>query len=138
MRSYQADYAGWAEDTAKAIADGRWSDIDRAALIDEVESLGKQERHRIISRLTVLLSHLLKSQYQPMRHSRSWDATVLEQRSRLRDLVEDSPSLRPVLPELVDKAYGYARLRAMRETGLMLNTFPEQLPFTSAEIWGEE
>ena len=138
MRSYQADYAGWAEDTAKAIADGRWSDIDRAALIDEVESLGKQERQRVISRLTVLLTHLLKRQFQPAKHCRSWEATILEQRSRLRDLIDDSPSLQPVLPQLLDKAYSYARLRAVRETGLALNTFPEQLPFSASEIWGED
>ena len=38
MRSYETDYAGWAEDTARAIQEGRWGEIDRAALADEVGS----------------------------------------------------------------------------------------------------
>ena len=35
MRTYEVDFAGWAQDTARAICDGRWLEIDRAALADE-------------------------------------------------------------------------------------------------------
>lgn len=138
MRGYEADYVGWAEDTARAICDGRWSDIDRAALADEVDSLGKQERQRVVSHLTALFIHLLKLRYQPMKASRSWETTVFNQREDALDLLEESPSLRPALAELTAKAYQRARRRAMRETGLPLNTFPEENPFTEVEIWGDE
>ncbi len=44
---YKEDYAAWVEDTARAIEDGRFHDIDRAALADEVRDLGKSERREI-------------------------------------------------------------------------------------------
>jgi hypothetical protein len=39
-RSYANDYAGWIED-------GRFHEIDRAALPDEVRDLGKSERREL-------------------------------------------------------------------------------------------
>ena len=110
MRSYEIDFAGWAQDTALAICDGRWSEIDRAALADEVESLAKRERLAIRSRFEILFVHLLKRRLQPERASRSWDATILQQRFRLKERLEESPSLAtvPELTESMRKAYAYA------------------------------
>jgi hypothetical protein len=39
MRSYETDYAGWAEDQSAAIRVRRWSDLDEVALADEVGNL---------------------------------------------------------------------------------------------------
>ena len=69
MRTYEQDYAGWVEDTARAIEDGRFNEIDRTALADEVRDLGKNERDRLVSALCVLVMHLLKTRYQPDRKS---------------------------------------------------------------------
>ena len=41
LRAYAEDYAGWAEDTAKAMEDGRFEEIDRRALADEVRDLAR-------------------------------------------------------------------------------------------------
>ncbi len=138
MRAYQTDYAGWAEDTARAICEGRWSDIDRAALADEVDSLGQQERQRIVSRLKKLIIHLLKQRYQPMKASRSWELAILEQRRRALDLFDENPSLQPLLADLVNKASREARYRAIKQTGLDPSMFPEQNPFPDTEIWGDK
>ena len=74
LRVYTEDYAGWVEDTARAIEEGRFEDIDRAALADEVRDLGKTERREITSAFCILLTHLLKVKYQPAKRSRNWDA----------------------------------------------------------------
>ena len=137
MRSYETDFAGWAEDTARAICDGRWSEIDRVALADEVASLGKQERQRLRGGLAILLQHLLKLRYQPTKASRSWQITVELQRREAVRLLEESPSLRPVLDELTASAYKIGCLRAAQETGLAPEAFPEKNPFTDEEIWGD-
>jgi hypothetical protein len=71
LRAYTEDYAGWVEDTARAIEDGRFDDIDRAALAGEVRDLGKSEGARIESALRILLLHLLKTKYQPEKRTRS-------------------------------------------------------------------
>ncbi len=138
MRSYETDYAGWAEDTAHAIEEGRWSEIDRVALADEVGDLARQERRAIRSRLEILFLHLLKKQFQPVKASRSWDTTILNQRLRLRELLAENPSLATTVEfeDAVSKAYKHARLRASSETGLALEAFPLEMPFDPSEIWG--
>lgn len=138
MRGYKSDYAGWAEDTAQAILDGRWSEIDQTALADEVADLARKERRAIRSRFEVLLLHLLKQRSQPAKASRSWEITIQQQRLRLQDLLEENPSLATAseLRDAISRAYPLARLSAARETGLALETFPEEMPFTDSEIWG--
>nr|VFK42784.1 MAG: protein of unknown function DUF29 [Candidatus Kentron sp. TC] len=42
--------------------------------------MGKRERRELVSRLEVLLAHLLKWKYQPAFRERSWEFTIEEQR----------------------------------------------------------
>lgn len=134
MRAYEQDYAGWVEDTARAIEEGRFNEIDRVALADEVRDLGKSERRELESALRVLLLHLLKQRYQPEKRTRSWEASIRVQRKHLSKFLRESPSLRPELSELVADAYDSARIEAEQETGLDLDTFPEICEWTVAEV----
>lgn len=136
MRAYEEDFAGWTEDTARAISEGRWQDIDCAALIDEVESLGKRDRREVASRLEILLLHLLKNEYQPERRSRSWQSSTLTQRAKLQTLLGESPSLATPaeMEEAIRKAYAFARRKAAAETGIELGTFPEMCQWTLDQI----
>ncbi len=138
MRTYQQDYAGWAEDTAKAIEEGRWDEIDRDALAEEVESLASRDRREIKSRLQVLLMHLLKMKYPPAKESRGWKTTVLLQREEIHSILADSPSLQPHLAEFVTRAYQVARSMAINETGLPPETFPASCEWSFAQIVGDE
>lgn len=45
----------------KAIEEGRFNEIDRSALADEVKGLGVTERDRIESALRVLVMHLFEN-----------------------------------------------------------------------------
>nr|MDF0364926.1 DUF29 domain-containing protein [Nodosilinea sp. TSF1-S3] len=68
------------------------------ALIEAIESLGRQERQDLRSRLGVLLGHLIKWHYQPEARSKSWRATIREQ-GRSRDTPGACPAT-AVLPVL--------------------------------------
>jgi hypothetical protein len=133
-RSYANDYAGWIEETARAIEDGRFEEIDRAALADEVRDLGKTERRELKSALKILIMHMLKSRYQPEKITRSWELTMRSQRNDIAEYLEESPSLRRELPELITASYRNARLTAADETGLELDVFPESCEWTVAEV----
>jgi len=134
-RSYADDYVGWIDDTARAIEDGRFSEIDRTALADEVRDLGKSERRELESALEVLLMHMLKSRYQPDKQTRSWELTMKVQRKHIAKCLRRSPSLRPELPELIlADAYDIARLKAADETGLELEVFPESCQWTVEDV----
>jgi hypothetical protein len=136
MTGYDVDFIKWTEETAQAISEGRWNEIDRVALADEVESLGKRDRREAISRLEVLLQHLLNSEYQMERTTASWTETIDEQRRQLALLFEDSPSLRAQADALIAKAYPGARKKASMETGIPEVQFPLSCKWSTAEVLG--
>jgi hypothetical protein len=125
---YEDDVYGWALAQAAAVRDGRWADIDVDNLSEEIDDMAGSVKRELRNRLDVLLVHILKKMYQPECDSRSWSLTIAEQSRRIGELLEESPSLRPLLPALAIKAYGDARYGAARETGLDLETFPETIP----------
>lgn len=131
---YDADYYQWTQDTARRLRSGEFNKIELAALIDEVEDLGKRERAALENRLIVLICHLLEWDYQPQKRTRSWQATIKLQRIRLERLLRQSPSLRPVVAETLAGAYSEAVLLAVRETGMEEAAFPRACPYTVAEI----
>jgi hypothetical protein len=98
---YGTDFVAWTEQTAQKIRSRQFEQVDWEAIAEEIESLGRSERRELKSRLEVLLQHLLKWQYQSNRRSGSWRNTIDEQRNRLTDLLQDSPSLRSYLAEVL-------------------------------------
>src|ERR1700685_2285953 len=79
------------------------ADIEHIA--EEIESMGRTEKRELISRLTVLLLHLLKWRYQPDKRGARWEARFRVQRNRLADHLDDNPSLKPLLPQALTSAY---------------------------------
>ncbi len=54
------DFYLWIETTAKQLKEGRFSEVDLENIIEEIESIGRSEKHALESNLVVLLMHLLK------------------------------------------------------------------------------
>jgi hypothetical protein len=134
---YERDLYAWAMRNAALLRAGRWGEIDRMNIAEELESMGRSERRALGSRLAVLLMHLLKWRYQPERRGRSWRATIQEQQRQVARLLGDNPSLRPELPTLMADAYIDAVLMAIAETGLDEATFPATCSFELEQIMGE-
>ncbi|MEW5858093.1 MAG: DUF29 domain-containing protein [Cyanobacteriota bacterium] len=130
---YEQDFYLWIQTTAQQLKEGRFKEIDIISLIEEIESMGRSEKRELKNRLIVLLMHLLKWQYQPEKRSGSWRSTITEQRICIEGLLEDSPSLQPLISEVFDDCYQKARLKASDETGIKLNFFPKESPFTPEE-----
>lgn len=134
--TYDEDFYAWTQSTSQALAQGRIDGIDLCRVAEEIADLGKSERSSLTSHLRRIILHLLKIRYQPEKHTRSWDLSIVESRIRMTQRLRESPSLRASLHELSADAYESARVRAARETGLPLETFPEECPFTLDEIAG--
>ena len=130
---YDRDFYLWIQATAQQLKEGKFNEIDIPNLIEEIESMGRSEKRELKSRLIVLLMQLLKWQYQPEKRSESWRSTISEQRICIEGLLEDSPSLQPLISEVFDDCYQKARLKASEETGIKLNFFPKESPFTLEE-----
>jgi hypothetical protein len=131
---YDTDFYAWTQEQAKLLRHQQWSQLDLLNLIEEIESLGKQQRAELRNRLKVLIGHLLKWEYQAERRSRSWLMTIRIQRRDTQELLEENPSLKPYLQEALQKIYESGRDLAVGETNLPLKTFPENCPYTLEEI----
>ena len=131
---YERDFYAWTQTTAALIRAEKWYDLDREALAEEVESLGKNQHRELGSRLDILVMHLLKWRSQPSERSGSWRSTIRTQRRELRRLLQQNPSLHPLRASVIADGYADARLEASDETGLPLATFPETCPWTAAQV----
>lgn len=131
---YDADVSAWAFEQADHLRAGRWSRLDAAHLADEIEALARSERHALTSALQVILLDLLKWDHQPARRTRSWATSIRTQRLAVLDGLEDNPSLRPQVGDLVARAYRRARIEAASETHLPEAIFPSACPYAVEEI----
>jgi len=126
---YEKDETAWLELTARLVAQGRFGEIDQAALAEYLTDMAKRDKREVASRLTVLIGHLLKWQQQPEHRSRSWRATIISQRQELRGLLE-SATLREYAGEILAKCYGNAVQHAAAETEVPLEKFPAECPYS--------
>ncbi len=135
---YDTDFYLWIENTVIQLKGKQFNELDLANLIEEIEDMGKQAKQSLKSNLRVLLMHLLKYKYQPEKRTRSWLLTISEHGQRIIDSLEDSPSLKNYYQEVFSKCYQNARKNASIETGLKLNIFPENSPFSLEETLNPE
>jgi hypothetical protein len=133
---YEHDLVLWYERQVQLLRERRFDQLDLENLIEELEGTVKNHRRELVSRLQVVLMHLLKCQFQHQHILGSWLGTLVEQRSEIESLLEDSPSLGPTLMQVAEKAYPGAVRRAAAETGLPPATFPAENPYSREQLQG--
>ena len=126
---YDTDFYAWANQQAALLRAGRFGEADIPNIVD-----GRAEKRALVSRITILLLHLLKWQFQPERRGRSWELTLAGLRLDLREHLSDDPSLKSQLAAAMASAFRRARIEAAQETGLDLDMFPEACPWSYDEV----
>ncbi|HMQ57151.1 MAG TPA: DUF29 domain-containing protein [Rhizobiaceae bacterium] len=137
MTLYERDFHAWANEQAAALRARRFDQIDIDNVVEELETLGRSERHAIENRLEVLLAHLLKWAYQGHKRYGSWRGTIIEQRKRIAKLLRENPSLKHVPQESLTEVHELARIVAANDSGLDAEAFPADCPFTIDQILDE-
>jgi hypothetical protein len=127
---YDEDFALWTAEAARLLREGRFAEIDVEHVAQEIEDMGKRDYREVLSRLVLILQHLLKWQFQPDKRTGSWKTTLINQRREIELVFEQSPSLRRAAVQLVPRAYRQAIQDAAGETGLSEDTFPGECPYT--------
>ncbi|MBK5965650.1 hypothetical protein CCR95_16545 [Thiocystis minor] len=131
---YESDYYLWLIENANLLRTGRVSEADLDRIAEELEDMGRSERRALASHISVLVSHLLKWQFQSSHCSSSWRGSIQNARSSIQDLLEESPSLRNQLAPLVVSKYPNARFNAANETNLPESTFPDDCPYRLEDL----
>ncbi|NET62753.1 MAG: DUF29 domain-containing protein [Symploca sp. SIO2E6] len=135
---YNTDFYGWLQRQVSLLRKQQWEQLDIINLIEEIETLGRQERRELVNRLGILLGHLLKWQYQPELRGTSWQATIREQRRKITRLLNQSPSLKPYLEEALQEGYEDGLDLAVRETGIAYEVFPGNCAYTIEQLFDPE
>lgn len=137
---YENDYYAWINKQLELLRSGQCHAVDIQNLVEEVEDMGKKVKRELETRLSVLLMHLLKWQYQPDRRGVSWEITIKGQRRDLEKLLSKNPSLKHILDETIASAYADAAYYAHIETGYPEEDFPPDClwtfeQFMDADFW---
>jgi hypothetical protein len=134
---YDLDFYAWANEQAALLRAGDLSRADAENIAEELERLGRTEKREFVSRLTTLLSLLLKARSQPGRQSPSWKEAIASARAQLLEHLDDNPSLKAKLPEAIASAFRNARRTALEEAGLDDGVFPGACPWSFDRMMDE-
>ena len=135
---YDEDFYGWTLANASLLKQGKFSEADMENIIEEIESMGRSEKSQLTNRLSILIAHLLKWQFQAELQGRSWKYTIKEQRRRAKKLLKENPSLKRKLEEVFGDAYEFAVDQIGRETPIDLTLMPKECPYSLEECLEED
>ena len=127
------DETAWLEAMADLIRLRDLAALDLENLAEYLADMARRDRREVKSRLVVLLTHLLKWEFQPEKRSRSWRTTILSQRQELADLASRGV-LRTHAETVLPAAYENAVELAAAETGVPAATFPKDCSLTLEQL----
>ena len=125
---YEKDILLWVEDTVSKLKKHDFENLDIKNLIEEVEALGISQKKELISRLMILLEHLLKRLYvDSLDDYNGWERTIRNQRAEIDLLISQVPSLQSRWEISFNDAWKRALLKVKKEYQKV--SFPEECPF---------
>ena len=132
---YDRDYAEWAAETAKLLREGRLQEVDLDHVAEEIEDMGKSQRHQLRSRVTQVLEHPLKLKLTSgavrENNERGWRGSIRRQQAEIAQLLQDSPSLQGKLTdEMLPRCYSDA-------AGIVAAEFDVQPPTICPFGWAD-
>lgn len=142
---YDQDLVLWSEQQARALraaAEAGWNaPIDWENVAEEIESLDRFERHALASHIAIIIEHLLRLQASPAQEPvRGWRDTIRRVRREIERLLEESPSLRREVANIIVDETAPARslvLAKFQDHGEQPLTDIDVLAYTEAQVLGD-
>lgn len=103
---YEQDTVAWAENQAAALRAaaraGSNQALDWENLAEEIEDLAKNLRIGLKSQISRIIQHHVKLTHSPAGDPRrGWRRTIRQARLEIERILEESPSLRPQIPDVI-------------------------------------
>jgi hypothetical protein len=136
--NHEKDVYGWAVHTAQLLREKKMNEVDFDSVIEEIEGMARSDEYELSNRLSLVISHLLKWQFQPNMRGHSWKYTIEEQREQAKIHFRKNPSLKSKMNEILSDAHRVALSKAAKETALDKKTFPAECPYTFEQIMNNE
>ncbi|MBK1990334.1 DUF29 domain-containing protein [Sphaerospermopsis aphanizomenoides BCCUSP55] len=129
---YEHDYPQWLETTLQQLQVRDIENLDWEHLIEEIATLGNEQKHKLESYLLQLLKHLLLYQHWSIPDCQNhWEVEIDNFRVEIRKLTK-SKNLYNYLLTVLDEVYNDAARQAKKKSGL--SCFPQTCPYTIDQI----
>lgn len=96
--------------------------------------MGADQRRELSSRLETLMVHLLQCRQQPAKKTAHRLKAITRERSELRRLLQQSPSLKRLVDDYAREVYPHAVKLAALDTGIPAKQFPPENPFSDDQL----
>jgi Domain of unknown function DUF29 len=114
---YDRDLVAWAAQQAALIRERRFEDLDVENLAQEVEDLAKSQRRELNSRICNILEHMIKLEVLPATDPRAdWHDTIRREHQDIEALLDDNPSLRREVDDIISRQLPIAKRRVIRSS----------------------
>ncbi len=126
---YEIDDSAWLEETLKLLKARRFEALDLENLIEELEDLGNEKRHRVESRLEQVVRHFLLLQYWQSQRDYTkahWESEIVSFQNQLSTYL--TTNLHNYLEENLSTIYQKALRYVRRKTQDSVD-FPQKCPY---------
>ncbi|WP_448215427.1 DUF29 domain-containing protein [Endozoicomonas sp. 2B-B] len=152
---YNTDYHQWLSQQVTLLKTQNFNQLDLENLIEDLELSLKQDLRELENRLTTLVSHLLKFDYQTSllkdstavdRVLKGWMEMIDRSRNRINKLIGKNPCLKAQVERVLKEAYTDAKKEAIKAMNLYVNanqkldnnSFPDECPWSYKQIMTED
>lgn len=126
---YEDDVFAWALEQAELLRLGRFTELDIANVIEEIEGLGREMELQLRFHYRDLIAALLEWQYARPAETVPLEKSILDARFGIEVEESGSRSLRQSAKRTIAEIYPEAVRLAMVATGLPRASFPTECPF---------
>lgn len=103
---YEADFYAWTQAQAELLKRRRFDRLDLENIVEEIDSLGREQIHSVEKHIIRAGEHLVKLAISAdVDPRKGWKETVSEQRRRLARRLKMNPSLHRRAPDLLVEAW---------------------------------
>jgi len=138
---YDTEFQFWIDKTVEQLKAQDFTSLDLVNLIDEVESIGREQKRKLWTYLRAICEYLITHQYARPGHDRFYpelEANILNFQFEAESILDDSPSLVEYLQERFDQTYREARELAIIQSSLTADKIPETPWFTLSQGLDED
>ncbi|MFM2063080.1 MAG: hypothetical protein RLZZ507_2750 [Cyanobacteriota bacterium] len=135
QKLYEIDDYLWLEETIKLLKTKNLENLDIDNLIEELESLGRNDVNKVRSLLKQIIIHILLLEYwqeEYERNYRHWQGEIIAFRDDLNNSL--TTTLKNKLSQELDNIYNVAVKIFSTKTGLSKNVFPPSCPYALEQL----
>ena len=138
QRLYEIDDYLWLEETIKLLKAKNLENLDLENLIEELESLGRNDLNKVRSLLRQIIIHILLLEYWQEEHDRNyrhWQGELIAFRDDLNNSLTNT--LKNKLVQELAHIYNVAVKVVVQKTGLASNLFPDNCPYSLEQLFDD-